>query len=69
MERKVDPNSNFRKYYLNDPQFYTAVIRKEEPPYEFKIHIFLDKNEDGEEEYDTSKSTTRALTLTLLDKL
>ena len=46
-ERKnfeFNPNSNFRLYYLNDPQFYEVVIRKEEPPYDFKIHLFLDNN-------------------------
>lgn len=42
-EQQIDPNSNFRLYYIDDPQFYRIVIRREEPPYEFKIHMFLDK--------------------------
>ena len=42
-----NPDSNFRLYYLNDPEFYEVVISKEEPPFEFKIHLFLDNpNED-----------------------
>lgn len=41
-----DPNSNFRLYYQNDDQFYKIIIRKEEPPYEFKIHLFLDGERD-----------------------
>ena len=39
---EFNPDSNFRKYYLNDPEFFQAVIKKEEPPFEFKIHLFLD---------------------------
>jgi hypothetical protein len=37
------------------------VIRKEEPPYEFKIHLFLDNNVKGEEgaERVVEASTTR----------
>ena len=37
-----NPDSNNRLYYLNDPLFYEVVIKKEEAPYEFKIHLFLD---------------------------
>jgi hypothetical protein len=39
---EFDPDTNFRKYYLNDPQFYEVIIKKEEPPYDFKIHLFLE---------------------------
>jgi len=41
-EFNFNPNSNYRIYYLNDPLFYEVVIKKEEAPYEFKIHLFLD---------------------------
>lgn len=64
-ERKnfnFDPNSNFRLYYLNDPQFYQVVIKKEEPPYEFKIHLFLDNHS----EKDVS---IRDITLIVMDKI
>ena len=47
-EKKVfsyDPDSNFRKFYINDPTFYEYVMKKEEPPFEFKIHVCLD-NQD-----------------------
>ena len=37
-------NSNFRKWYYNDNAFYETVMKKEEPPYEFKILLFLDNN-------------------------
>lgn len=38
-------DTNFQLYYARDPKFFEIVIEKEEPPYEFKIHIFmLDKN-------------------------
>lgn len=36
----MNPDSNFRKFYLNDKKFYMKVIEKEEPPFEFKIHLF-----------------------------
>ena len=45
---KIDYNSNFRKYYLNDHQFYVAVIKYEEGPYEFKLHLFLDTDSSQE---------------------
>lgn len=35
-------NSNFRKWYYNDDAFYETVMKKEEPPFEFKILLFLD---------------------------
>jgi hypothetical protein len=35
-------NSNYRQYYVDDPQFYAIVIMGEKSPYEFKIHLFLD---------------------------
>jgi len=50
VERKVNPDSNFRKYYLNDSIFYTGVIKREDPPYDFKIHVFLDSNKSGDDE-------------------
>jgi hypothetical protein len=33
-------------YYINDDQFYQTVIKKEEPPYEFKIHLFLENDKE-----------------------
>jgi hypothetical protein len=36
----MNPDSNYRKYYLNDPSFYLRVIEQEEAPFEFKIHVF-----------------------------
>ena len=55
----VNPNSNFRLYYLNDPMFYSNVIRKEEPPYEFKMHLFLDQKKVEEDEDAYDHETTR----------
>jgi hypothetical protein len=55
-------NSNFRQYYINDPQFYKIVIAGEQPPFDFKLHIFLDKVEE-------KKPPTRELLTKLMDKL
>ena len=27
-------------YYCNDPKFFVKIIGKENPPFEFKIHLF-----------------------------
>ena len=64
--RPQDPNSNFRLYYQYDPQFYQHVIRKEDPPYDFKIHLFLDKKEDDESD---SRASNREITLKIFQKL
>lgn len=37
-------NSNFRLYYYKNNGFYETVMKKEDPPYEFKILLFLDNN-------------------------
>lgn len=42
-------NSNYRQYYIDDPQFYELVINKEPPPYDFKIHLFLDPLKEEEQ--------------------
>jgi|TARA_B110000305_G_C19434203_1_gene637921 hypothetical protein len=47
---------------VNDPQFYELVIRKEEPPYEFKIHLFLTR-------IDENKMSPREITLEVMQKL
>lgn len=49
-------------YYVNDPLFYEVVIKKEEPPYEFKIHLFLDNLSDKD-------VSIRDITCTVMDKL
>ena len=36
----MNVNSNYRKYYAIDPNFFMKVIEKEQPPYEMKIHLF-----------------------------
>lgn len=61
-QSNIDPNSNFRLWYVNDPQFYELVIRKEEPPYEFKIHLFLTRT-------DENKMSPREITLAVMQKL
>ena len=45
---EIDYDSNFRRHFVNDPFFYNQVIRLEEPPYDFKIHLFLDKPRDAD---------------------
>ena len=37
-------------YYEKDPAFFAEVIKKEEAPYEFKIHLFPDRK--GADEFD-----------------
>jgi len=61
-QQNINPNSNFRLWYVNDPQFYELVIRKEEPPYEFKIHLFLTRT-------DENKMSPREITLAVMQKL
>ena len=34
-------------YYEKEPTFYEIVIKKEEGPYEFKIHLFPSEEADG----------------------
>lgn len=36
-------------YYINDPQFYEHIIKKELPPFDFKIHVFLENGQPSEE--------------------
>lgn len=33
-------NSNYRKFYVNDPEFFLKVMGEEPQPYNFKIHVF-----------------------------
>ena len=44
------------------------MIRKEEPPYDFKIHLFLDYPKDDEEN-KVQRPNQRELTLKMMDKL
>ena len=44
----MNPSSNFRQHYQNDPKFYKVVINKEDPPFDFKIHLFLDESRNEE---------------------
>jgi len=44
-------NSNYRKFYVNDPEFFLKVMGEEPPPYNFKIHVFR----RGEPEEPNSK--------------
>jgi len=47
-EQNIDMESNFRKYYFKDRQFYVQVMQEENPGengYKFKIHVFQ-KSED-----------------------
>lgn len=63
-QQDIDPNSNFRQFYQNDPQFYQVVIRQEEAPNDFKIQLFLDKKDD-----DDKQPQVRELTLKVMEKL
>ena len=45
---KINANSNYRLYYEKDPAFYSAVIEKEEAPFEFKIHLFPKEGQSGQ---------------------
>ena len=59
-------NSNYRLYYVDDPQFYDIVIRGEPSPYEFKIHLFLDSL-NAEDQSD--RQLQRDLTTKVMDRL
>lgn len=41
--KEVDPDSNYRRYYSNDPEFFVKVMGQENPPYIFKLHAFPNK--------------------------
>jgi hypothetical protein len=45
------------------------VIRHEEPPYDFKIHLFLDYPKEEEESSKVQRPTQRDLTIKMMDKL
>ena len=49
---QVDFESNYRKFYCNDPLFFRDVIPQEEPPFEFKVHLFP-ANKEPKFEQDT----------------
>lgn len=46
-EYKINKDSNYRKYYLNDRDFHKMVISKEKGPFQFKIHAF--RNDENRE--------------------
>lgn len=39
-KEEIDPNSNYRLYYCNDPAFFIKVMEQEPAPYTFKMHAF-----------------------------
>ena len=51
-------------YYEKDPEFFLRVIKKEEAPFEFKIHLFQSLNSDG-----SSQSDERTQKTTMMDYL
>ncbi len=43
VQEEIDQNTNYRKFYVNDKNFYFSVIENEEPGergFEFKINLF-----------------------------
>lgn len=44
---QINPDSNYRKYYANDPLFFQDVIYMEQAPFKFKIHLFKASNNSG----------------------
>ena len=42
------------------------MIRKENPPYDFKIHLFLDKKDDDDSD---ARASQRDITLKVFEKL
>lgn len=66
----MDQNSAFRKYYINDNLFYETVMKKEDPPYEFKIHLFLDnKSQKRDDEKEGATLSHREINLQVMKKL
>ena len=47
---------------MNKPKFYEDVMQKEEPPFHFKIHLFI-RNKDKHQ------MSTRELSLSLMEHL
>lgn len=40
-------NSNYRKYYTRDLKFHLDVLQKEKGPFQFKLHVYRGKEEQG----------------------
>lgn len=50
-QSEIDPNSNYRQYYCNDPDFFMKVLGLESAPFNFKLHAFpKNKNHSYNEE-------------------
>ena len=58
----IDPQSNYRQHFMNKHKFYEDVMQKEEPPFHFKIHLFIRSK-------DKHQMSSRELSLALMDLL
>lgn len=45
MQKPINPNGNYALYYKRDRQFHIEVMKKESPPFKFKLMVFR-KRED-----------------------
>ena len=56
---------------MNDVNFYEDIMGKEEAPFKFKIHLFLNSKNDRRDEQETEKSPPkiRDLNLVVMEKL
>lgn len=64
----MNQDSNYRKYYAYDMKFFLKVIDKEQPPHEFKIHLFNREKFDEDGNPSTFGKSTELLMLSTLDK-
>lgn len=54
-QSEIDPNSNYRQYYCNDPEFFMKVMSQEATPFNFKMHAFPNSKYRGGEAMDEQK--------------
>jgi hypothetical protein len=57
-------------YYVNDPNFFNTVIKIEEPPYEFKLNLFINSfKNDSETNQEQMESHIKDICKLMKDKL
>jgi len=57
----INPNSNYRLYYQNDPEFFSQTIEFEVSPFHFKIHLFNQNRADITDEQNLDSRDDRVI--------
>lgn len=63
----MNENSNYRRFYCNDPRFFLKVIDQEQPPFKFKIHAFSDSRQQQAPREDNFRNSDKLVVFKKLD--